>query len=102
MELEIFIHADWSKYRKEFDYNVHNSDYTSVGEILLEVRTIQFESPPEMELRKKAYALLMKEKQEVLANAQVKAMEIEQQAQELLALEDKSNGQKGEDDDIPF
>lgn len=86
MQCEVFIQADWNNYAKEFTYSARA--YLSSAAILVEKRMLEFESPVEAELRKKAYTILMEQKATVLADAQVEAMALQQQADELLALED--------------
>ncbi len=105
MKKDLYIHYEWSASNKEFVYSFSASDMTWLGESLIEKREIEFESPPEAEMRKAAYALLQKKRSQILADAMVKAQDIDQQAQELLALEDKSNQviqPPKADDDIPF
>ena len=87
MEMQIFIHAEWKSYAKKYDYHVYCCDMTDYGEILLEERTIQFESPPEKQLHQLTHKLLYAEAQKIRAKAFVKAAELEKRAQELLALE---------------
>lgn len=89
MEATAWIYADWDKYNKKFIYRVRN--YETDSEILVEKRVLQFASFEEAELRRQMHAILIKKKNEVLADAYVEAGELEAQANELLALEDKSN-----------
>lgn len=89
MEVQVFIQADWDKYDKKYTYSARA--YKSSDSVQLEERTLSFESPTEKELRIKTYKLMMAKKQQVLADAQVEAAEIQEQANELLALEDHSN-----------
>lgn len=99
MKLEVFIHYEYNSSEKKFDYTVHTSDFGWLGETLIETQELEFESPPEAEMRRIAYASLQAKRQKVLADAQVKANELDAQAHELLALE---NHMKRADDDIPF
>lgn len=89
MEVKVFIQANWDKYDKKFDYAARS--YLSTDAVLIEERTLQFESLTENELRTKTHKLLLEKKNKVLADAMVRANELEKEAQELLALEDHSN-----------
>ena len=92
----VHISAVWNKYQKCFDYCV-TAYNPGDGYVLLEERKSFFESPAESELRIKAAVVLREKKNKVIADAHVEALEIEQEIQELLALEDKTT-QKAEDD----
>jgi hypothetical protein len=99
VETKAIIQADWDTYDKKYEYKVR--PYLSSDSILIEERILHFESPTEKVLRLQTYKQLLAKKNKVLADAQVEANEIQEQANELLALEDHSQ-QQGVDDDIPF
>lgn len=89
---DVWIYAEWNKHSKEFSYYVRGyaCDLTS-GEVLLEKRTLTFNTPSDFELRRQVSLALKVKRQKVIADAHVEAMEIDQTIQELLAIEDKSN-----------
>ena len=86
----LYIYAHWDEYNKVFGHSL--SAWIRQDDVLVEERQIEFETLPERELRIAAHAKLMEKKQKVLADAQVEANEIDAVAQELLSLEDHSNG----------
>ena len=88
----LYIHSEWSTYDKKFNFVFMNCEVTwDNSRTLIATQEIEFDLPDEGELRKKAYDGFMKEREEVLANAHVKANALAERAQELLALEDHSN-----------
>lgn len=89
METTVIIQADWDTYEKKYEYKAR--PYLSSDSILIEERTLQFESPTEKVLRLQTYKQLCAKRNKVLADAQVEANELQEQANELLALEDHSN-----------
>lgn len=101
-----FIHAQWNKYSKDFSYVAYAGDMTEYGYILLEERELSFESPDDKRLRSLAAQSLRAKKNKELAEAHVKAQEIDQEIEELLALEFKPAVEEPkkveEDDDLPF
>ena len=89
MQLEVIIHARWNKWSKQFDYSTQPIDMTEYGYIVLETRTLEFESPTEKQLKVRATTALRAQKSAVLAKAMLEANEIEQEITELLAIEHK-------------
>ena len=89
---KIYIHAEWNTYENKFDYFfcTCEADWDNHKK-LIAVQEIEFELPPDEEMRLAAYKGLMKDKTELLANAQVRANQIDEKASRLLALEDRSN-----------
>ena len=99
MKETIYITSHWNKYDKKFNYSVQGyKPSNDSGYILLEERDIEFDSPSDIDLRLRIANALKEKKTKVLADAHVEAKEIDEEIQELLALEDKSK----EDDGIPF
>lgn len=88
MEVKSYIYASWCLYEKKFDYRIRN--YTVSNEVLVAEVMVPFESPTETQLRSDMAGLLRAKRQEVLADAQVEANKIDEQIQQMLALEDKS------------
>lgn len=86
----IYISASWNSYDKEFNYSIRGYEPTA-PDILVEAREISFETPTEKELKARTVEALREKKQQVLAEAQAEALEIEQKIGELLALEDHSS-----------
>lgn len=86
MELDTFIHAQWNQYSKKFDYSALQMDMTEYGYILLEKRKLQFDIPPDDELRNAAVRVLRMKKNKVLADASIEAQNLDNEIQELLAL----------------
>ena len=89
MELKCFIHAQWSKYSEKFSYSVHNCDMTDYGYILLEEIDVPFESPNYKQLQVLTVKALRALKTTKLAAAQKECLEIQQEIDELLAIEYK-------------
>jgi len=89
VEKTIYIYARWNEYSKEFDHFIR--PYTTDDEILLETRSVSFETLPDKELRIQMHKILIAKKNKIVADAVVEAQEIEKVANELLALEDHSN-----------
>jgi len=86
MELKAYIHAQWNKYSKEFNYSVLQQDMTEYGYILLAIRTVEVELPPDEDLRSAAVRVLRAKKNKVLADASIEAQQLDDEAQELLSL----------------
>lgn len=84
MEVKGVIQAEWDKYDKKFEYKVR--PYLCSDAILVEERELSFVSPTEAALRQHLHEILISKKQKVLADANVEANEIQQEADELLAL----------------
>ena len=97
----VWIYAEWSSSRKDFNYYIRGHECTLTGEVLIERRDIQFETPNDIQLKKDTAIALKAQRQRILADAQVEAMEIDQKIQELLAIEDFSK-RKVDEDDLPF
>ncbi len=108
MEKLVYITAHWNRYSKEFDYGIQNYEPSDGSEfVLLEARSIPFETPNDVTMRLRVAEALRSKKNKVLADAHVEAKEIEETIQEMLAIEDKSTDAPssnftGGEDDIPF
>lgn len=90
----IFIHAKWYKHIGDnggFTYFIHDCDMAAYGYVLLEVREIEFQTPIEREIKLQQAKALTIKKNKILADAYVEAQGIQQEADELLALENKSD-----------
>ena len=93
MEKTIYIVSHWSSYSKEFQYSIQGYSLSPDSEyVLVEERKIHFETPNDIELRVQVAAALRRKKAKILADAGDEAQEIDVTIQELLAIEDKSNG----------
>ena len=88
--IQIFIHATWDKYDEKWNYKIRESDWTKYGEALIEVRNLEFQSPDDITLKNLLVKAKRLQKSELLAAAAVEAMNIQQDIDELLAIEDKS------------
>jgi hypothetical protein len=108
MEKTAFIVAHWNKYNKSFDYALQgyrpseNSDHVVVHEI-----PVPFETINEKELQGRIVIALRAKKTQIFEDAAQEAKEVDDEIQELLAIEDKSGEPQssalpGGDDDIPF
>lgn len=106
MKTTVYLTVHWNKYSKEFQYSNQSyppspdSDY-----ILLEARDLEVQELNYITLQQLTVTALRNKKNGILANAHVEAEAIEQEIQELLAIEDKTGNvatpeQSG--DDIPF
>lgn len=87
MEKEIWISAAWNKYSKEFEYHITTWEPSQdSGRVVLEKRTLEFESPNDAALRgQMALALRLKLRALRVAHAQEET-EAEEEVRELLAL----------------
>ena len=102
MKETCYIVAHWNKYDRTFRYNIRGYAPSEGGEdILLEMRVLEFVSPNDALLRQLAAKVLREKKNKIIADAHVEGVAIDEEIQELLAIEDKS-GQVKEYDDIPF
>lgn len=90
MIAKAYIHAEWSRWEKKWNYYVFSCDMTTSGYVLLETREIPFQSPNDRALKEQFAALLRAKKTQVMADATAEMTEIDGQIQELLALEDHS------------
>jgi len=88
--IQIFIHATWDKYDEKWIYKIRERDYTKYGEALLEVRNLEFLTPDDITLKNLLVKAMRLQKSELLAAAAVEAMSIQQDIDEMLAIEDKS------------
>lgn len=90
MKVTIYISMHWNKYSKEMEPVVRQSTYLSDGDILIAQQEVEFESWGDTQLRQAVYKALLEKKSKVLADAYVEAEEIQNEANDLLALEDHS------------
>lgn len=107
MEKTLYITAHWCKYNKEFLYAVQGYEPSSDSEyVVIEKRLVNFETPNDTELRVRIAGALKNKRSKVLADAHEEVVQIDQEIQELLALEDKSEtpakATTESDDDITF
>lgn len=100
--LRIFIHAKWDKYDQKWEYKIRESDYTKYGEALLEVRNVEFTTPDDLAMKALVVKALRFQKSEILAAAAVEAMNVQEDIDELLALEDKTKRATRDPEEIPF
>ena len=109
MEKTVYISASWNKYSKELEFMV-TAYRPSSGVVIMEERTIQFETPADKELKVRIAEVLRADLQTLRGEHYVEEKEKEEEIQELLALEDKSQEVPLEvapvnteaEDDIPF
>lgn len=101
MLVKSYICANWSPWDKSWNYRVLSYDAsTSDPEyILIEARELEFESLSDRELKREFVAALRKKKSKVRADAQVELNSIDEQIQELLAIEDRSESGS---DEVPL
>ena len=94
--LKAYIGASWNQYSEKFDFSLHGCDMTDYG--YHTVKIVEIEAPPQddEELRNQVHKALMAQKAKILADAWVKAQEIQETADKLLAL--PAPAQKIEDD----
>lgn len=91
MKETCYIVAHWNKYSKQFEYNIQGySPSENSGNILLETRELVFISPNDTVLRTLAAKALQEKKNQILADAHVETVAIDEEIQEMLALEDKT------------
>lgn len=108
MNKQVWISATWNKYSKEFEYSVRGYEPSS-GAVVLEVRDIQFETPADKILKLRLAEVLRADLQKMRGDHYIDEKNAEEEIQELLALEDKSQDVTIEvpvaaraEDDIPF
>lgn len=89
MQTDVYIHAHWNKYSEKFNYEVFNQDMTEYGYVLIEKRTLDFETPEEKQLRIRAADALAAKLQKMRAEHYAEEQELETERKELLALEFK-------------
>jgi len=95
MEITVYIHASWNKWAKKFEFSASESeDLTFLDQIKVSTHQITFESPVENDLRLAIRKVLLASRNKILADAYVKAEKVQQEADELLALEYKSESSK--------
>lgn len=99
MEKTVYISASWNKYDKAFNYSVRAYS-PGEGEVLVEERVITFDTLNDKELRLRMHVALMERKKTILADAMLEAKELQETADELLALEYIPTVEAS--DDIPF
>ncbi len=91
MKATIYIVACWDKWNKKFNFRARGYEPSSgSGDHLLESREIEFDTPNDITLRSLIANALRDKKNKVLAEAHVESIAIDEEIQELLALEDKS------------
>lgn len=101
MEKQIWITAEWSKYNKEFNYSIRGyAPSEGSGCVLVEERTIQFETPADRELQRRLVEAKRAALQKLRGDHYVEEKEAEEEIQELLCLEAPISA--GGEDDIPF
>jgi hypothetical protein len=106
MKTTVYLTAHWNKYSKEFDYS--NQSYIPSPDsayILLETRELDVAELSYSDLQKLATLALRNKKNKIIADAHVEAEAIEQEIQELLAIEDKTGDvatPEQSSDNIPF
>ena len=98
MEKDLWIYAHWNTYTKELEYNLRGYEMSeSSGDVLLEKRTINFDTPNDKELRS-LLGLAMRQRLNLLKGEHHKEeLELSEIINELLSLEFKPAS-----DDIPF
>jgi len=106
----IKLFAQWNRYSENFLYHVFESDMSDYGYIHLKDVDIEFESPPEKELKGLAIIALNKKKAQIYVKASEEVAGVDKELDSLLALEDKTTPEEKtpetaptrSDDDIPF
>lgn len=102
MKKTVYIVAHWSKWSKEFQHDIvtfrpgEDSEFVLVCE-----RELEFETLGEQALKQGAYNGLMAKRKKILADAYAEAVELEAQANELLAIDFKADKVEASDD-VPF
>lgn len=94
MEIKYFIYAHWNKYAGDngaFVYDLCGYERSGQGYVLLEERELTFSTPVEQELKSRCLLALRDKQGTIRADAQREITEIEQEIQEMLAIEDKSH-----------
>jgi len=89
---QLYIVVHWNEYSKDFGYTLQGYK-PSPPYITMETRDIEFETWDDRQLRAAVHKALLQKRQQVLADASVEAKQLLEQANELLAIEDHSNGE---------
>lgn len=87
--MQLFIHARYSEYTKNFSFEVYPTDMSAYGYIHLETRELTFSPPPLTNLIFLQTQQLKDKLEKVRADAQVEVTKIEEALQKLLCLEHK-------------
>lgn len=87
--MQLFIHARYSEYTKDFSFEVYPTDMSAYGYIHLETRELPFTPPPIANLIFLQHQQLKDKLEKVRADAQVEVGKIEESIQKLLCLEHK-------------
>lgn len=93
-KIEIGVWAVWHQYSKTFGYALSESDMSDHGWIKIKDAAVEFDPLRHQDIVKLATQCLRKEKQKILADAQVKANAIQGQIDEMLALDHKMEQQQ--------
>lgn len=104
MEKELWIYAHWNVYSKSTEYQLSNYERGEIsGDVLIEKRTIEFESPDDKELRMQL-AIHLKAKLYHMRGEHAKAeVEAQEVINELTSIEFKPESEQAKsEDDIPF
>lgn len=89
MKLPIIVYAIYDEYSKEWNYRAGPEGMESMGWVLVEELAVEFDAPPESVLITRTIAAYRSEQQRIRADAEQKAMRIEQTICEMLCLEDR-------------
>jgi len=89
MKVTAYIHAQWNRYSEEFSFQVFGADMTQYGYALLSQVEVEFESPMDVALRNAVSVALRSQATKIRADAFMQAQALDDQAQELLALDFK-------------
>ena len=89
MKITAYIHAQWNRYHEIFSFHVFGTDMTQYGYALLCKVEVEFESPTDVALRNTVSVALRSQATKIRADAFMQAQALDDQAQELLALDFK-------------
>lgn len=87
MKLPIKVFAVFSKYSKDWHYSLSEVDMTSEGWVLAKEAEVEFEPLGEELLRQETVKGLREKKQKIYVEAEQEAAAVQEQIDELLALE---------------
>lgn len=89
MKVQVFIHANYNEYDKEYHFEPWRSDMTGYAGSLVETQEIEFTPPPRDVLVNGTIAEYREQQKKIRAEAESKINVLEQRINDLLCIEYK-------------
>lgn len=93
MKIQVFIHAQWNEYEKEYSFHPWGYDMSKSSSDcgpLVETVEIDFTPPPNEVLVNGTIAAYRKQQQNIRAHAEMQCNELQTRIDDLLCIENKS------------